>query len=57
MMDPVSPELAVDEEAASKADSEFIACEIECLRAGRPVLFVDLPIEGIDESAAAGGDA
>ena len=42
------PALAVDEEAAFKADSEFIACEIECLRIGRPVLFVDLPIAGID---------
>ena len=52
-----APELAVDEEEALKADSEFIACEIECLRAGRPVLFVDLPIEGIDQSAAAEGDA
>ncbi|MEE2908390.1 MAG: ATP-grasp domain-containing protein, partial [Planctomycetota bacterium] len=51
------PVLAVDEEEVAKADSEFIACEIECLRAGRPVLFVDLPIEGLDHSAAAGGDA
>ncbi|MDP7070881.1 MAG: acetate--CoA ligase family protein [Phycisphaerales bacterium] len=42
------PVLACDEETAAKADSEFIACEIECLRAGRPVLFVDLPITGID---------
>jgi succinyl-CoA synthetase beta subunit len=42
------PVLAVDEAEAARADSEFIACEIECLRAGRPVLFVDLPIEGLD---------
>lgn len=42
------PTLACDEETAAKSDSEFIACEIECLRAGRPVLFVDLPIAGID---------
>jgi hypothetical protein len=42
------PVLAVDEETAAKADSEFIACEIECLRAGRGVVFVDLPIAGID---------
>jgi hypothetical protein len=47
------PVLAVDEEAAFKADSEFIACEIECLRYGRPVLFVDLPIAGIDSPAEA----
>ena len=44
------PVLAVDEEEASKADSEFIACEIECLRAGRPVLFVDLPVAGLDSA-------
>ncbi len=42
------PALACDEETAAKSDSEFIACEIECLRAGRPVLFVDLPIDGLD---------
>ena len=42
------PILACDDETAAKSDSEFIACEIECLRAGRPVLFVDLPIPGID---------
>jgi len=43
------PTLAVDNEAAAKADSEFIACEIECLRAGTPVVFVDLPVPGLDE--------
>ncbi|MCP4759106.1 MAG: hypothetical protein GY894_06845 [Planctomycetes bacterium] len=43
-----TPVLACDEETAAKSDSEFIACEIECLRAGHPVLFVDLPIAGID---------
>ena len=42
------PAIACDEQTAAKSDSEFIACEIECLRAGRPVLFVDLPIAGID---------
>ena len=47
------PTLAVDEEEVAKADSEFIACEIECLRAGRPVLFVDLPIAGIDTEGGA----
>jgi hypothetical protein len=25
-----------------------VALEIECRRAGRPVVFVDLPIEGLD---------
>jgi len=44
------PTLAVDNEAAAKADSEFIACEMECLRAGTPVLFVDLPVPGLDEA-------
>jgi succinyl-CoA synthetase beta subunit len=47
------PVLAVDEETAAKADSEFIACEIECLRAGRGVVFVDLPIAGIDPASEA----
>lgn len=42
------PTITCDAETAAKADSEFIACEIECLRVGRPVLFVDLPIAGID---------
>ena len=46
------PVLVADAETAAKADSEFIACEIECMRAGRPVLFVDLPVDGLD-----GGDA
>ncbi|MCH2153823.1 MAG: acetate--CoA ligase family protein [Phycisphaerales bacterium] len=51
-----NPVLAVTEEEAAKADSEFIACEIECLRAGTPVLFVDLPIEGIDPVTNSGKD-
>jgi len=29
-------------------DSELIACEIECLRAGKPVVFLDMPVKGID---------
>ncbi|MBT5657158.1 MAG: hypothetical protein HOI89_05195 [Phycisphaerae bacterium] len=45
------PVLAVDHETAAKADSEFIACEIECVRAGRPVVFVDLPVAGLDAPA------
>ncbi|MHC4126771.1 MAG: ATP-grasp domain-containing protein [Planctomycetota bacterium] len=43
------PRLAVGEEEAAGKDSEFVALEIECRRAGRPVVFVDLPIEGLDE--------
>lgn len=46
------PVLAVSEEDVAGKDSELIACEIECLRAGVPgVLFVDLPIEGLDDSS------
>ena len=29
-------------------DSELIACEIECHRAGVPAVFVDIPVKGID---------
>jgi succinyl-CoA synthetase beta subunit len=42
------PALAVKESEAANKDSELIMLEIECLRAGRPVVFVDLPVEGID---------
>jgi hypothetical protein len=35
------------EEIAGK-DSELIACEIECRRAGCPIVFVDLPVPGLD---------
>ena len=45
------PTLGVDADQASKSDSEFIACEIECLRAGHPVVFVDLPVDGLDQGA------
>ncbi len=43
------PVLAVSEEEVAGKDSELIACEIECRRAGAPVLFVNLPIPGLDE--------
>jgi succinyl-CoA synthetase beta subunit len=42
------PVLAIAPEDVAGKDSEMIACEIECRRAGNPVVFVDLPIEGID---------
>lgn len=48
------PALAVDEETAARKDSELIACEIECARAGHEVVFVDLPIAGIDGPARTG---
>ncbi len=43
------PELAVGEKEVADKDSELVALEIECRRAGRPVVFVDLPVEGLDE--------
>lgn len=42
------PALALSPEDAATKDSEMIACEIECRRAGHPVVFVDLPIAGLD---------
>ncbi len=42
------PVLAVKEAEVANKDSELIMLEIECRRAGRPLVFVDLPIEGID---------
>jgi succinyl-CoA synthetase beta subunit len=42
------PMLAVKPEDAANKDSELIMLEVECLRAGKPLVFVDLPIEGID---------
>jgi succinyl-CoA synthetase beta subunit len=47
------PVLAVSEEDVAGKDSELIACEIECRRAGRPVLFVDLAIPVLDGAEAA----
>jgi len=46
------PVLAVSEQDIASKDSELIACEIECLRAGKPVVFVDLPIPGMDNVAS-----
>jgi len=42
------PAVAVSNEDIAGKDSELIACEIECHRAGKPVVFVDIPIAGID---------
>ncbi len=50
------PRLAITEDEAAKKDSEFVACEVECLRAGRPVIFVDLEIPGLDELLLAAGE-
>lgn len=45
------PVLAIPEEEVATRDSDFIACEIECRRAGNPVVFVDLPIPGLDDQS------
>lgn len=50
------PRLAISEDEAAKKDSEFVACEVECLRAGRPIIFVDLEIPGLDELLLATGE-
>ncbi len=47
------PVLAVSEEEIAGKDSELIACEIECRRAGAPVVFVDLPVDGLDDALQA----
>jgi len=45
-------ELALSEEEALARDSDLIAAEIECARAGRPAVFVDIPIPGLDDAPA-----
>jgi succinyl-CoA synthetase beta subunit len=40
--------LAVTESEVANKDSEMIMLEIECLRAAKRVVFVDIPIDGID---------
>lgn len=47
------PALAVGLEVLDAKDSELIACEVECYRAGRLVVFVDLPIAGLDDDEEA----
>lgn len=42
------PRLAVAPDEVASKDSELVALEMECRRAGRPVVFVDLAIEGLD---------
>lgn len=44
------PVLAIPEAEVATKDSDLIACEIECRRAGNPVVFVDLPISGLDSN-------
>ncbi len=53
------PVLAVAEEDVAGKDSEFIACEVELRRAGKPVVHVELDVPGLAEvlgcAAVAGG--
>ncbi len=42
------PVLAVSEDEVAARDSELVALEVECRRANHPVVFVDLPIPGLD---------
>jgi succinyl-CoA synthetase beta subunit len=44
-----TPVLAVKPEEAADKDSELVALEVECRRAGRMVVWVDLPVPGLDE--------
>ena len=46
------PVPAVSPDDIAGKDSEFIACEIECHRAGFPVVFVDLALPDLDHTAA-----
>ncbi|MFM9996825.1 MAG: ATP-grasp domain-containing protein [Phycisphaerales bacterium] len=46
------PVLAVSEAELAGKDSEFIACEIECRRAGTDAVFVDLEIPGLETPRA-----
>ena len=43
-----APVLAVGPDDVAGKDSELIALEIECRKAGMRVVYVDLPVEGLD---------
>jgi succinyl-CoA synthetase beta subunit len=49
-----SPALAVSPEEAGGKDSELIACEVECRRAGKDLVFVDLDIPGLEDAVRLG---
>jgi hypothetical protein len=40
------PAISVTEQELAAKDSELIACEVECRRAGREVVFVELGMPG-----------
>lgn len=46
------PALAVPEAEVATKDSELIACEVECRRAGADGVFVDLQVPGLEHSVA-----
>jgi succinyl-CoA synthetase beta subunit len=46
------PILAVSEADAAGKDSEFIACEVELRRAGKPIVYVELDVPGLEEAVA-----
>ncbi len=45
-----TPRITVRDEELAGKDSELIACEIECLRAGTPAVFVELEIPGLEDA-------
>lgn len=49
------PALTVSESELAGKDSELIACEVECRRAGVEAVFVDLEIPGLDEALVSHG--
>lgn len=48
VLDEGRPMLAIDQAEAATRDSEWIALEVECLMAGVPAVFVDIPMPGLD---------
>jgi len=48
--DACVPVLAVSQEDAAGKDSELIACEVELRRAGKPVVYVELDIPGLEQT-------
>ena len=41
--------LGVGAAEVARKDSELVALEVECRGAGHPVVYVDLPIPGLDD--------
>ena len=48
-IDDGRPVLNMSPQEAAGKDSELIACEVECRARARDVIYVDLPIPGLDE--------